>query len=441
VSSPDVEALVAVARRALSRLGVGAGSRVAVACSGGPDSVALADVSLRLRDAGALAHVTLVHVDHGLRPGAAADAALVERLAAARGAPFVLRAVAVAAEASLEGAARRARYAALDAAAAEAGWEAILLGHTAGDQAETILFRLLRGTGVAGLAGIPARRGLYRRPFLGVPRAAILAHVAAADLSIADDPMNRDPRFARSRIRHDLLPRLAAENPRLEAALGRLAADAADTRAVLDYAAAGLLAAARRDDGSLDVRRLGDAPAAVLRRALALAAAASLGQGLLGRHLDAVAALALAPAAGSRGLDLPGGRALRVYDSLAFVPRPTDRARPAEISAGEGTDSGLRRIVAAPDVAAGLALRRWQPGDRMRPHRLHGRSRKLSDLFVDARVPRALRTAALVLVDDSGTIVWAEHVGIAWGSRVSVSLTRAPDGATSALVTSKKSDE
>lgn len=399
--------LHAVVERALRAHGVAPDHPVLVACSGGPDSATLADLAMTLAVRGRLGPVTLVHVDHQLRPDSAAEAAVVARLAAAGGAAF--RGVAVEVDrraASLEQAAREVRYQALDRELERTGARWALTGHTASDQAETVLMRILRGTGVGGLAGIPARRGLYLRPMLEVSRSAIEAHVAARGLEVAVDPSNRDRRFLRNRVRHHWLPALAEENPALEEALCRLGAAAASEAEVLAWAGEELLArATERDALSLPV--LAAAPEAVRRQALTRAGERA-GAGPLGAaHLEALDRL-VSSSAGTASVDLPGIAAIREYDRLRFGD-PGAPPRPALVARG-------------PDGP--YTVRTWRPGDRMRPVRLRGHSRKLSDLYVDAKIPRRWRDGARVVIRDrDGVIQWAEHLGPAWDATCDVSLT------------------
>jgi tRNA(Ile)-lysidine synthase len=178
---------------------------VVVACSGGPDSVAL----LALAVDAALAPVA-VHVDHGLRAASDDDVDHVRALASALGADFRAARVAVAPGSNLEARARDARYAALDDARVEAGADVVLVGHTADDQAETVLLNVLRGAAAAGLAGMAARHDTVVRPLLGLRRADTRALCTAFGLAVLDDPMNDDRAFRRVAIRHDVLPSLSA---------------------------------------------------------------------------------------------------------------------------------------------------------------------------------------------------------------------------------------
>lgn len=366
--------------------GPGARHVVGVACSGGADSMALADATIA--EVGA-AFVVIVTIDHGLVAGSAEVARGVAAWARGQGAAAVVRAVAVPARASIEAAARTARYAALAAVADELGLATIFVAHTARDQAETVLLRVLRGTGPAGLAGIPARRGVFARPLLAVDRAAIDAYVAARGLPVWTDPMNADRAFARVRVRAAILPALRAENPRVDAALVRLAASAREWTEAIDALAE------PHARFPIDAAALARLPAAVRKRALARALeVADVDYAAV--HLDAVDRLVVAPTAGERRLDLPGRTIVRAYDRVDLA---ADLADPPP----------------TPELRGGFELRPYRAGDRMRPLRLAGRSRKLSDLYADARVPRDRRARARVLVRTAdATIVWAEHVGLAF---------------------------
>jgi tRNA(Ile)-lysidine synthase len=383
---------------ALARAGVTAGDRVAVACSHGPDSLALADALLALRQA----EVCIIYVHHGLRPEADAEARAVEDLARAAGVPAVIaRARVVRADEGLEAAARAARYAALERTADELGARWVALGHTATDQAETVLGRLLRGAGPLGLAGIPPVRGRFVRPLLGIDRATVVAYLAERGLTPSHDAMNDDRAFLRARLRHEHLPALRRENPALDSALGRAAAALRETAEALDWAAERALEEIGEGD-RLPVAALARLPPAIAKRALA-----KLAHGLEGRHLDALLALVQSPPVGSKSLALPGVVARREYGHLVF-----SRSGPTALEVTVAGADGPYRV------------RRFTPGDRMRPLALRGRSRKLQDLFTDRKIPAAARRAAVVVVrDGDDSIVWAQHVGAAFGVEIQVSLT------------------
>jgi len=183
----------------------GLAAPVVVACSGGADSVAL----LALAVDAALAPVA-VHVDHGLRDGSDHDVEHVRAVASMLGTRFRAMTVEVARGSNLEARARDARYTALDVARVEVGADVVLVGHTADDQAETVLLNVLRGAASAGLAGMAGRRGTVVRPLLDARRSDTRSLCAALGLPVFDDPMNDDRAFRRVAIRHDVLPYLSA---------------------------------------------------------------------------------------------------------------------------------------------------------------------------------------------------------------------------------------
>jgi tRNA(Ile)-lysidine synthase len=321
-----------------------AGDLVLVACSGGADSLALAAAAafvaprLGLRAGGAT-------IDHGLQPGSAERAEGVAVLLAKLGLdPVRSAAVTVApsrAGAGPEAAARAARYGALDVIAGEYGAVAVLLGHTLDDQAETVLLGLARGSGGRSLAGMPARRGQYRRPLLAVRRAATGAACAELGLEPWQDPHNRDFRFARARVRHQALPALeAALGPGVAEALVRTASLLrADAECLDDLAFAESVQL--RSNGSapeapedpeapgnpagLDAGWLRALPAAIRTRVLRDAAImAGCPRGALtAGHVDRIDAL-ITGWRGQRWVDLPGGvRARRQAGKVWFTSSAT----------------------------------------------------------------------------------------------------------------------
>jgi len=212
----------AVAAAADRREVVRPGETVVVACSGGPDSTALVDAMARLAPPrGWRLHV--VHVDHGLRPESAAEAGPVAVLAGRLGLGFESVRVEVESGPSLQDQARRARHAALAGVADRIGATAIALGHTADDQAETVLMRLLTSATPWSLRAMAERDGRLARPLLRVWRQATMDYCAALGLAPIDDPSNRDPRFLRSRVRHELLPALEGVFPGARRRLATLA--------------------------------------------------------------------------------------------------------------------------------------------------------------------------------------------------------------------------
>ncbi|MFJ6002095.1 tRNA lysidine(34) synthetase TilS [Arthrobacter sp. NPDC092385] len=251
---------------------------VLVACSGGPDSLALAAVAAHLAATGRC-RVGAVVVDHQLQPGSGATS--YRAAAAVRGLgldPVEVRAVSVDRDGmGPEAAARSARYAALDEAAARLGAAAVLLGHTLDDQAEQVLLGLARGSGTRSLAGMPARRGLYLRPFLDLRRADTEAICGFYGLDPWHDPTNLDPAYARSRVRGEVLPFLEDRlGPGIAQALARTARILGQDADHLERLSAEAYAFLRipGEDGSvlLPEDGLRALPAALRQRVLALAA-------------------------------------------------------------------------------------------------------------------------------------------------------------------------
>jgi tRNA(Ile)-lysidine synthase len=201
---PAVAAIRLAVREALEDLS--SGDVVLVAVSGGADSLALA-AALAQEAPRAQMRAGAVTVDHGLQDGSSERAADVAATCAELGLdPVVVETVTVGSSGGPEGAAREARYAALEAVAARTGARAILLGHTLDDQAETVLLGLARGSGARSLSGMAPRRDLLRRPLLGIRRVTTTEACQALELVPWSDPHNGDPAFARARVRHDALP-------------------------------------------------------------------------------------------------------------------------------------------------------------------------------------------------------------------------------------------
>lgn len=217
-----------VGRRMARWRRAGMGARVVVAVSGGGDSLALLRLLHEVASRVGLG-LAVAHLDHGVRGEAGrSDAEFVAGVAAGLGLPFEGGRWEPTRAGHFEADARRARYAWLVEVARRRGAGMIAVGHTRDDQAETVLHRILRGTGPRGLAGIPARRRLAAgvvlvRPLLDVEREDLRAYLREIGQEVREDATNADLRRTRSRIRHDLLPKLAAEyNPRVAEALVRL---------------------------------------------------------------------------------------------------------------------------------------------------------------------------------------------------------------------------
>lgn len=291
---------------------------VLVACSGGPDSLALAVVSAQLGARAGTRSITAVIIDHGLQAGSARTAAEVHEQLTDHGVDAVVVPVEVGSAGGPEAAARDARYTALSMAAADRGAGTVLLGHTLDDQAETVLLGLARGSGVRSLAGMPPGRGIFVRPLLGLRRSVTVAACAELGLRPWTDPHNADPAYARVRVRGRVLPVLERElGPGVAEALARTADLARDDADLLDELAAtaypGMLA-----EGGLDCAALAALAPALRRRVLRRYLGEHGAREVTAAHLAAVAVL-LDGWRGQRGVDLPRVRVVREHGRLRAV--------------------------------------------------------------------------------------------------------------------------
>lgn len=398
-------------RSAIAACGLREGDLLGLAVSGGADSMAML---LLAADAASATGVRLhvLHVDHALRPGSAADARVVSLAAEAAGVPWtVLRPASPAAAFASEAAARGLRYTLLEHAADALACRFVATAHTMDDQAETVLMRALRGTGPAGLAGIPRMRGRFLRPLLGVRRAELRAVLAARGVGWAQDPTNADPAFERNWLRTDVLPIIESRRPGAVPALARLASLAARDAAALDLVAAeAYAAAARTTDAVVRVSdRILEQPEAVWTRVLRTALEAC------GGIADTDATASLRSLAGQRAgasIDCRGGVCVyRLDGELAFVAGALAPPAPATLPlCGERSLGAWRmrvrvsREASEPwtwrcrlsDVSV-LEVRSRLPGDRVATP---AGTRKVQDVMVDAKVPRFARNRVPVLVAD-----------------------------------------
>ena len=312
---------------------VEAGDRVAVAVSGGSDSVGLAWLlaELAARDRGP-AVAGLLHVNHQLR-GAESDAdeAFCRALAARLELPIAVATVDIGARArearvSIEVAARDARYAFFEAALPTFGATLVATGHTMDDQAETVMLRLLRGAGTRGLSGVRARRGIVIRPLLHCRRSDVRKLLVARGETWRDDRSNEDVSILRNRIRHELMPVLSGIAPGGVRALARLALLAQDDEAVLSRAAtdfgSALVLSNEAADGHIEVDAvmLSLMPPALARRLIrTVAADVAPGRNLASRHLEAVRDLAASDKSVGH-LDLPGVAVAKRNGRLVLTP-------------------------------------------------------------------------------------------------------------------------
>jgi tRNA(Ile)-lysidine synthase len=262
LSSTDIDALFAPFVRAKALL---------IAVSGGPDSTALLLMAAEWAKRRGKTRLEAATVDHGLRPGSASEAKAVGAICARLGVGHrVLQWKGVKPTSRLQERAREARYRLLIDHAKAIGADALMTAHHADDQAETVLFRLLRGSGLAGLRGMDStieRDGMMvARPLMGLKKRDLIAFANARRAPFIDDPSNTDPRFARTRLRA-LLARLDEEG--LDAqALDRLARRARETEQALAHLTAEVEAQVG-SEGAIDARALFAAPIAIAQRILA----------------------------------------------------------------------------------------------------------------------------------------------------------------------------
>ncbi len=415
--------LVDTVARELSRLTTD-GEVCLVAVSGGPDSVAMLDLLDRSSDLHGRSLV-VGHVDHGIDPHSAAVAGAVESMAAARGLRVVISRHALGPGAS-ETRARDVRRRALRAMAREAGATAIVLAHHADDQAETVLLRLLGGSGPAGLAAMAGRRGPWVRPALGVRRAALHDHLREREIASWADPANTDPAHLRSWLRAEIIPRLEGRITNVVDHLGTAQRQARDARVAwemapevipeLDFAAEG---------GTISVA----APPlrgyrSPLRDALVAAIGRRLGVPLGARRLAAISRLLQSEGASRR---IRVARRLEVelaFDRLTFLQAVGSSFQPVRVEGAATVKVGAHRLVFrtgrtevdAARVAwqtvlasAPYIVRGWQRGDRIRPVGGSG-SRAVATMLREARIPPHRRNGWPVVTAEDATIVWVPGI-------------------------------
>jgi tRNA(Ile)-lysidine synthase len=451
-------------------------SSLLVALSGGPDSLVLLHL-LAIGGAAPPGHpLHAAHLDHALRPGSGVEAARVAAQCDAWDVPCTVERAGVAALAaaerlSLEEAGRRARYAFFRRLASELGATAIATGHNAGDQAETILHHLVRGTGLAGLRGMtpvtrlsPAAEGQpalhVLRPLLDVPRQAILDYAAAHDLDPILDPSNEDVTFTRNRIRHELLPLLEQLNPNVrEQLLQNAAVIAAEDAYLAEQTAAAWKRIAQEEGPSwlrADLHGWRRLPLALQRRTLRHAL-----QRLRGSLADAgfrtVEQAREVAAGGDTGAQavLPGGLTLTAgYESwllaLPTAAPPSDLPQltgddplplpvPGAVTLANGWQIAAEILDAPPadlpatgrwtvylDAAAAgdgsLWLRPRRPGERFQPLGMEGRHARVKDVMINARLAAHLRPRWPLVANDDH-LLWLAGYHLDHRARVTPATT------------------
>ncbi len=421
------------------------GDKVLIAYSGGADSTALLEALLRLRESYSL-RLALAHFNHLLRRTAADDEEFAAEQARRRGLPFFLGREDIQAFASAEGlnleeAARERRYEFLKKTAARAGANRIATGHTLNDQAETVILRVLRGTGPAGLGGIsPSVAGLIIRPLLEVERHELDAWLRAEGVAWREDESNRDRRFLRNRVRLDLIPFLKKDfEPAIVRQLGRLADICREEEDFLrgwDERERAGKASSAGEGASLDAAELARLPVAAGRRLVRdfLRQAKGNLRRLSFSDIEAVRCLGE-----HKEHSLPGGPVLRCDGGRIRVAEKREPGAPPAyhyIWNGRGTlrvdESGEGfRTEAFPKAAAGslthddervayldadkiqlpLVVRPRKEGDRYQPMGAPGR-KKLKEIMRARGVPLEDRDRLPVFLSE-GKIAWVPGLSVA----------------------------
>ncbi len=423
---------------------ISSGDHVIAGVSGGADSVALLSILYSLRDQWRL-NITVAHLNHLLRGAAAKqDALFVADLAERLGLPCIIeehdvRAYREREGLSLQEAARTVRYQFFLDLRQRIGARKVALGHTASDQAETILMWLIRGTSAAGLAGIPpVRDDIFVRPLISITRAEIESYLNEQRISYIPDSSVSEQHYFRNKIRHQLMPLLQQEyNPNIVQTLNRLGELLQQDNEILDAhvqeGVADSFPAGQGNELILPLKLIQKYPEALQGRIIkaVITRIKNSSQGIYFRHIEAVRQL-LSSTGPSKKIQLPAGwSVVREYDTLIFTQKKIQKSSfcytfdclPERISIQE-----LQKTIAfkieeiqypadnffTPEknidyldydrVKFPLTVRNYQPGDRFYPQGLGG-SKKLKDFFIDNKIsPRERYNIPLVLFQNE--IAW-----------------------------------
>jgi tRNA(Ile)-lysidine synthase len=436
--------------KVLKTIGKGAmvspGDLVLVALSGGPDSTALLHLLHELSGELECA-LAAAHLNHMLRGRESdGDEHSCAELARGLGIEFRSERIDVAAEAArnssnLEETGRELRYRFLERTADALGADVIAVGHTADDQAETVLLRLLRGAAGGGLRGMRLHRGRIIRPLLETTREEVTAYLTARNLSWRSDSSNLDERFSRVYLRRRIIPLLRELNPSLEKTISTAAVILGEEDDFFNELADGVIrdTEVRHPGGrAVDATAFAELPAALQRRILRRLLAAGRGD-LRSIHFNSVEAMRRCALGEGPAVDLgelvftredqalllrpkaDGGFAAPEF-SYAAVAGQTIRVKEVDksfslrnIEVSDGVDfkklSGPgRALLDADAVGEVVEVRNWLPGDRYRPLGAPG-SRKLQDLFINSKTPRPQRLSAAVFLSQ-GRICWVSGLRI-----------------------------
>lgn len=420
-------------------------SRAGVAVSGGADSVFLLHALHELAPRWNL-RLHVIHVEHGIRGQVSRnDAEFVRQLAASFGLPFHIRSASVPAiPDNQEQAARDVRRAFFAELMAAGTLDRVATGHTRNDQAETVLYRIVRGSGLSGLSGIlPVTKEGVVRPLLELHRAEIEAWLRERNIAWREDASNQDRAYARNRIRHEILPLLREGfNPRLDEALANLATVAQDEESHW----ASTLPSPQPptpNPQTLECSKLTQVPTAHARRQIRRAIGTAKGdlRQIDFDHVERVLEMARSEDGHDR-VQLPGLEVVRSFDWIRFSPAGSEGGSHAfsvplhapgsvELPGSKSritlqvmekleiqhpyvtvvNELDWQRIAPTDDALPSLELRNWRPGDQYRPAG-HSKQQKVKFLFQEARIPFWER-GNWPIITYNGTIVWSRGFGAA----------------------------
>ncbi|OGQ60896.1 MAG: tRNA lysidine(34) synthetase TilS [Deltaproteobacteria bacterium RIFCSPLOWO2_02_FULL_53_8] len=417
------------------------GDTVVCAVSGGPDSMVMLRLLYAIKAEFGL-KLVVAHLNHNLRgPEALRDCAFVKEAARALGLRFVSRRLVKgeldAKGESLQDAARQRRYAFFADVARRVKAQRVATGHTLDDQAETVLFRFLKGASTAGLGGIPPKRGLFIRPIIDVTRAQVEAYAAANKIASVTDSSNLTDKYLRNSIRHNLIPVIeSGYNPNIKETIGRAAGlmreDNAFLEAVASQAYADALTHTNANAQTFSRAKLRVNPSAILSRIFLKAhAALSIDSDAYSHDVEAFVEL-VSSKRPNMLVKAAGVWITREYDGVIISSAPISRPdgfcfalkTPGIVKA---KDAGfiLKAVImkmppasldAGPDIAffdyeavtGAIVVRPYRPGDRMRPIGMKGH-KKIKDIYIDAHLPASIRPAIpLLLCNDA--VIWAAGV-------------------------------
>lgn len=412
-----------------------AGDSVLVGLSGGPDSSCLLAVLHSLREKYQL-DIHAVYVNHNLRPGEVpAEIAFCRSLCETLGVAFLQRSIDVASlrkerRMNLHEAARELRYQAFRDAALEVRANRIALAHTADDQAETFIMRLTRGSGPAGLSGIPIMRDSIIRPLLEVEREEITRFLRGKDIVPVTDSSNLTEDYFRNAVRMSVMPVLKRSNPGLARSLCHTMAILQEEERYFGILVTKTLMKliSRKTEGRIELflAPMEAMETVILRRVLRRAISETAGlRGIAFGHIEDIISLIRKGAAGQR-IRIPNGiRVIRQYAVLVITCEEPHRIAACELavpgeaviigaglvltaafvpSAEQPVDGRANVLLDAENMKLPLIVRPRRPGDRFRPMGFAG-TRKVQDLFVDLKVPRDERDS-VPIVTSGDDIVW-----------------------------------